>query len=310
MAENSRFAEELNKILKETSMSPEEAVLEFKKHGLPVPLHTFNYWLQGYFLPRSESAFQLIAMLEGVYGITDSRFSDALLEDLSSGASFVPGEAGDDDFQSALPPNIGHKIDPYLDEAGKTIDWEANLIQKVVRDEVILNADRTYSRHTATILARIPAVPNPTFVFQLLYEPGARPGTESHFYNVTGMSLRKQEIYEQDDMIICSTLFALPDDVVPGDLHTLSYSWDESSDKPRYKEAERYLPWILDFYSCKITFEGGIPEDIRYATFELYDDEEVEVPCDIPIVRSGNTVSMSAKNFGNLVGAFCSSVPA
>ena len=93
MARQSRFASELNALLKETSMSPEGVVRELTKLSFPVPLHTFNYWLRGYFLPRSESAFQIVAILENMFGVTDNRLSNALLQDLSSGASFVPGES-------------------------------------------------------------------------------------------------------------------------------------------------------------------------------------------------------------------------
>jgi hypothetical protein len=74
----------LNRILDSTSFSSEVIVSELNRQGFPLPLRTFNYWLQGYFLPRSESAFQLVAILENICGVTDNRLSDALLEDLSS----------------------------------------------------------------------------------------------------------------------------------------------------------------------------------------------------------------------------------
>lgn len=308
MPKQSRFAEELNKMLEETSMSAEDVVAQLNKYGFPVPLYTFAYWLQGYFLPRFESAFQMVSALEGIYGITDNRFSDALLEDLSSGLSFVPGESTESGFFATPPADFNYKFSPYFVEPEKTIDWEANLIQKVVRDEIYVSADRTHDHLKTTVLARVPSVPDPTFVLQLLYVPGESPGDGEYVYDLSGIEIRKQEIYERDDVIICATRFSLPDNVVPGDLHTLSYSWDEYLQAPREKIGERLLPWTLDFYSCKVTFEGRVPEDIRYATFELFEGEEVEVPCDIPIVRSGNTVSISAKNFGNCVGAFCCSV--
>ena len=70
------------------------------------------------------------------------------------------------------------------------------------------------------------------------------------------------------------------------------------------KIGERLLSWTLDFYSFTVTFEGGIPDGVRYVTREPIGDQEVEVPNDIPIIREGNTVSVSMKNFGNIIGYF------
>ncbi|MBR6458719.1 MAG: hypothetical protein IKS49_00985 [Actinomycetaceae bacterium] len=303
MAEHSYFAEELNAMLDQSSQSIEDIVGELNRHGFALPLRTFSYWLQGYFLPRSESAFQLVSMLEHIYGVTDNRFSDALLQDLSSGASFVPGEDVDIEVPVA-PSSVDNRYSRYFGTSDKTVDWEANLIQKVVRDEVYACAGRTCDRRKTTVLARVPSAPNPTFVMQLLYEQGEVPADENFFYDVTGMTLRKQEVFDEGDMLVCANYFSLPDDVVPGDLHALSYSWDEVLQQPRERIGERLLPWALDFYSCKVTFEDGVPEYIRYATFELHGDKEVEVANDIHVIRSGNAVSMSAKNFGNLAGTF------
>ncbi|MBR6458722.1 MAG: hypothetical protein IKS49_01000 [Actinomycetaceae bacterium] len=104
-------------------------------------------------------------------------------------------------------------------------------------------------------------------------------------------------------MTICTAKFALPDDVVPGDLHRLSYSWDEKYRDPTEILCERVVPWVLDFYSSKLTFEGGVPDGVRYVTCEP-DEEEKEVPHNLRVVREGNSVSISTKNFGNIVGSF------
>ncbi|MBR5950031.1 MAG: hypothetical protein IKZ87_01200, partial [Actinomycetaceae bacterium] len=92
--------------------------------------------------------------------------------------------------------------------------------------------------------------------------------------------------------------------VVPGDLHKFSYRWDEKRDDVPNVLCYGFVPWLLDFYSGSVTFEGGIPEGIRYVTCENRDGEDVEVPNDIPVERSGNTVSVSVKNFGNIVAYF------
>lgn len=308
MAEGSVFADELNRMLEVCSLSAEELVREVNRYGFPLPLRTFNYWLQGYFLPRSESAFQLVAILENICGVTDNRLSDALLEDLSSGASFVPGEFSQEEPTSDHSSKLLEGT-RFSTTADSTVDWEANLIQKAVRDEVYLSADHTYARYRATVLARVPAAPNPTFFFQLLHEEGITKGGEEYFYDLSGIELKKQEISEENGMTVCAAQFALPDGVVPGDLYRFSYSWDEVSKKPMGRIGERLLPWTLDFYSCKVTFEGEISERTRYVTLEPSNDKEIEIPNDISVIRKANVLSMSMKNFGNVAGYFEVSPP-
>ena len=213
MSDHSRFAYELNKLILGTSLSPEDIVVELNRRSFPLPMRTFSYWLQGYFLPRSEAAFQLVAILENILKVSDNRLSDALLEDLSSGASFVPGEFAEVDFAGTPPPTVR-----FPATFNETVDWEANLIQKVVRDEVYLSADHKSARFKATILARVPSVPNPTFFFQLLYKDGIEPGREEIFYDLAGVTVKAKNIVEEGDVTVCSVEFALPDDVVPGDV--------------------------------------------------------------------------------------------
>ena len=309
MAERSHFATELNRMLDETSWSAEDIVEELNRRSFPLPLRTFNYWLQGYFLPRSDGAFQLVAMLEEMCGVEENRLSDALLQDLSSGASFIPGE--DTETEVFGSQSGSAEETRFATAASRAIDWKANLIQKVVRDEVTVSADFKKTHHTATVLARVPSVPDPTFVFQLLYGPHERVDGEDFFQDCSGITLQKREIFEEEGgSRICVFRFSLPDDVVPGTLHKFSYSWNEESDKPLEQVNERLFPWSLDFYSCTITFEGGIPGDIRYVTHKPVDGEEIEVPCGAPLIRDGNSVSISLKNIAELIGAFYYTVPA
>lgn len=312
MAEASRFAEELNELLATSSMSAEDIVAELNKHGFPLPLHTFSYWLQGYFLPRSDSAFHLVSVLEIITGITDNRLSDALLQDLSSTASFVPGDSVTPElFGSAVSENTH-----FFTTVDAATDWESVLIQKAIRDEAIVSADLKRVRYKSTVLARVPSVPNPTFIFQLLHEEGLSSDGEEYLYDLSGIELKKQEIFEENGLTVCASHFSLPDDVVPGDLHRLSYSWAEKSVTPLKNVGERVLLWTLDFYSSSVTFEGGIPEGVRYATFdstrviESTGNRTIEIPNDIPVIRDGNTLNISTKKFGSIIGHFEIPTPA
>ncbi|MBR5951068.1 MAG: hypothetical protein IKZ87_06510 [Actinomycetaceae bacterium] len=280
-------------------MTSENVVLELTRLSFPVPLHTFNYWLQGYFLPRSETAFQIVSMLENIFGLIDNRLSDALLEDLSSGASFVPGE----NIQKELAP-FPEEYKRFSRNADDEADWQANVVQKVVRDDVVLSADRKYVKHKVTILARVPPAPNPTFFFQISHKNDMKIARGDIFYDLSGISLKKCDVFEENGFTIYAAQFALPDDVVPGDLHSFSYACDEKTTEPITEICDRFLPWTLDFYSGKVTFEGGVPEGVRYVTLKQEGGREVEVPNDLTVTHYGESVSVSTKNFGNIIGYF------
>lgn len=302
MPRNNRsfFAHELNKILNNTSMSAEDVVSEINRHGFPLPLRTFNYWLQGYFLPRSENAFQLVSIIEVITEITDNRLSNALLQDLASGNSFVPGES----------VTAEHFVSPVSEDTrffttiDASTDWESILIQKAIRDEAVVSADLKKVRYKSTVLARVPSAPNPTFVFQLIHEEGISNDGDDYLYDLVGIELKKQEIFEEDGLTVCATHFTLPEGTAPGDLHNLSYSWAEKSVVPLEKVGGRVLPWTLDFYSATITFEGDIPDGIRYVTRDPIAKTSTETPNDIVLSYDRNTVSIVTKKFGNLLAYF------
>lgn len=307
MVESSRFAEELNAMLKETSMSAEEVVTELNKYGFPLPLHTFSYWLQGYFLPRSESAFQLVSTLERICGCSDNRFADALLYDLCSGKAFVPGEQ----VASAVvnlasqrrPAKIAGHLDDYFDNVEEATDWDADMIRRVIKDEIRISSDYKTAIHKVTNIALIPQAPNPAMKVSWLYEKGDKPLDGEYVIDVQGAYISQQTVEEKDGVITFSMNLALDDaDIIPGQLHTISYTWGNTYETPRERIGGRIFPWELDFYSCTVIFEGEPPALVEYVVLPPYEDEAVEPLSVTPLAITNNMAKMSAENFGEVSG--------
>lgn len=297
----SRFADELNAVLENISMTPSEVVAALVDQGFPLPEHTFNYWLQGYFLPRFDSAFQLVSVLESLCDVSDHRLSDALLQDLSSGASFVPGDLASDSFVPTVPKTLGDRDSRFALLDG-TVDWDADLVRKVMRDEVWVNSDFTHFRYRFTVLARVPSVPNPSLTVSVSYHEGYSPGGNEYIYDIEGAILGKQEIRKEDGVHVFGAQLYLPDTAVPGELHQISYARDAVSTQPHYEIAQRSFPWPLELYSCTITFEGEVPSHLEYVIQETSGEERVASPNEVFITQHDNQVRMVAKNFGNFIG--------
>lgn len=302
--ELSYFARELNAMLDNTPFSAEVIVSELNRQGFPLPLRTFNYWLQGYFLPRFDSAFTLVDALESLCGVTDKRLANALIHDLSSGVYFVPEDSRAYPFNTTLPAVMDDELKQALTVLDEKVDWSADLVRRAIRDHVYVNEDFTQFRHRVTVLAVVPDAPNPSLTISSIYEEGEHPISDNYFYDVKGAYLGKQDFYEEDGATIYGYQLYLPDTVVPGELHEISYTWDYVTPKPVPKLGERIFPWMLEFYSCTLTFEGGMPEHIEYVTYSSSEEKDNPVVSDIPMIREGNTVRIATKDFGHVTAYF------
>lgn len=304
MAEYSHFAHELNKMLDSTSLSVEVIVTELNRRGFPLPLRTFNRWRKGLFLPRFDSAFALLGLLGDICGVPCDQLANALLRDLSS-SSYAIDSLGDTDRPSPSPSDMmddGYaKI--YRTLLGEPVEWSADLIRKAIRDNVYVNKDFTQFTHRVTMLAVVPDTPNPSLTISSIYEDGEKPLGDEYFYDIRGARLGKQSSYEEDGGIVHGVQLYLPDDVRPGELHEISYTWAWEADVATYKIAERFFLWQLDFYSCTLTFEGDIPHDIEYVAYDPDDKSDTSV-VSVPIVRDDNAVHIMMRDFGQINAYF------
>lgn len=302
----SLFARELNKYLETTHLSPADAVATLNEEGFPVTHKTFSYWLQGYFLPRSEAAFQMVTILENMYSIPGNVLSNALLYDLSSGKAFVPGESLSSeviDLQAVkTPAKIAGHLDDYFEDVEETTDWQADLIRRVVKDEIRVSDDYRTAIHKTTNIALIPQVPNPSLKVAWIYEEGDKPLGEEYVMDVQGGYISQQSVEEKDGIVTFSMSLAVDDDVIPGQLHTISYTWGNTYGKPRNRIGGRIFPWELDFYSCTVIFEGRPPALVEYVVLPPYEDEVEDPVVVTPLEIRNNMVQMSAGNFGEVSG--------
>lgn len=297
MTEGLRFARELNNMLSHVSLSAEVIVSELNRRGFPLSLRTFNKWRTGIFLPRFDDAFVLIGLLGDICGVSCDQLANALLYDLSS--PLYSDDAVDTASSVLTQPTVldSRYTKIYRTLLGEKVDWSADLIRKAIRDTVYVNKDFTQFIHRVTVLAVVPDTPNPSLTISSIYEDGEKPVGDECFYGITGARLGKQNSYEEDGAIVHGVQLYLPDDVVPGALHEISYMWAWEADEPIYKIGERFFKWQLDFYSCTLVFEGGIPRDIEYVAYNPADKSDTSV-LSVPIVRDENSVHVMMRDFG------------
>lgn len=300
MAKESRFARELNSMLSSVSLSAEVIVSELNRRGFPLSLRTFNKWCEGVLLPRFGNAFALIGLLGDICGVPCDRLANALLYDLSS-PLYAGADSAVDAGLSAVTPSPTILDDRYqkiyhtlLDEE---VEWSADLQRRAIRDNVYVNKDFTQFTHRVTVLAVVPDTPNPSLTISSIYEDGENPLGDEYFYDIRGARLGKQNSYEEDGAIVHGVQLYLPEDVVPGAMHEISYTWSWEADVPTYKIGERFFLWQLDFYSCTLTFEGGVPSDIEYVAYDPEDKSDTSI-VNVPIVYDNNSVHIMMRDFG------------
>lgn len=303
----SLFARELNKCLKASHLSPADVVASLNDDGFPVTDKTFSYWLKGYFLPRSEAAFQVVASLEDICSIPANTLSNALLYDLSSGKAFVPGESLSSEVIDLpavkTPAKIAGYLDDYFDAVEEATDWQADMIRRVIKDEIRISDDCKTAIHKTTNIALIPQVPNPSMTVSWIYEEGDSPLDGEYVLDVQGAYIRQQKVEEKGGIVTFSMSLAIDDaDIVPGQLHTISYTWGNTYSKRRNRIGGRVFPWELDFYSCTVIFEETPPALVEYVVLPPYEDSENDPLMVTPLEIRNNMVQMSAMHFGEVIG--------
>lgn len=293
----SLFSQELQEALKQSKVSVQDAVQLLNNYGHAVPMKTFLYWLEGYFLPRHVDAFLLVETLERIFGIRDSGLRNALLDDLASAKSFVPPEYRT--TQGALQPHkVGDDREKYLESSDDKTDWDEEIIREVIHDAVTINAERDYIHHRTTIFGRVPSGPAAFLNFPIIYEgEEEKPEPEKILYDVRGGKIVEQTLYEEDGILNVATRLALSDETISGALHRISFTSDFCNPNGYTRVAERFFAFPLAFYSCTVTFEGEVPDTIEYV-FSTSDERRgrVKDTSVTPLVPIGNTVRVSRGN--------------
>ena len=274
-AERSLFAKELNRGIEGSGKSIATIVDEFLAAGYAVPERALNNWIKGYFLPRSEASGEVISVLERILGVDTSLLVHALATDLASGRSFVPGEGA-----GSLAPVIADVIDGDLDRqfanSDADTDWSCELIRVAIEDYLTLGPGYSEVGQRIVTWARVPAAPNPTINFPIVYEKTDIPEYDRIVYDIEGAKLAGQRVYQQGNgQVNVTSRLVLPADLEPGDICRVALTCGCTRTKEMDRATERFFPWDLEWYSCQATFEGEVPEHIEYVFEEALGDGEM-----------------------------------
>ena len=299
----SLFAQELRAALASSRMSAQTVVEQLNNRGYVVPVKTFSYWLQGYYLPRVRSSFQLVATVEKICGVKGKTLCDALLYDLSSGKSFLPG-GSENVVVPELPADLGGKEGVYFSAADSETDWDSELIREAIEDVTVVSADYLKMSHTNTIFGYVPVSNQPSLQVSTIYgyhDNEELPDEDHMIYGITGASIADQTMYEEDGIVNAVTSLSLPYSVAPGDFHTVSYTCDYIFSSPSLSSGNRYFVFPLSVYSWRVIFEGEPPKRVEYVAFS-YDGEVEGEKIVTPIDVKDNAATVSLHDVHGFVG--------
>ena len=297
----SLFAQEFQRALDSSRLGVQDVAEQLHRYGHSVSMKTFSNWLQGYFLPRHGEAFRLVETLEKTCGVRSGRLRDALLDDLMSGESFVP-----EGYKAAqgvrVPKRVGdEKPEKFLEISDSQTNWEEEIIREVIHDQVVLNSGRNHMSNRTTILGRIPNSAAAFLNILLAYEKDEMPEQDSVIYDVQGGEIIEQNVGEENGLVNVSTRIKLLNDAVPGALHRVSYTYDALATNTFAYVADRDFAFPLAFYSCSVTFEGEVPDNIEYV-FSLSGEGEKKTEIVTSLTPIENTVRVSYGNAFNGIG--------
>lgn len=264
----SGFATKLRDAVAACGKSTQQIVRELDEAGFTVPERALKNWLDGYFLPRSKEAGEVVFALEKVVGVPQSSLVQAVAVDLASGRAFVPGEDARD-----LAPVTAEVVDGVIDRKfarsdGET-DWAAELVRVAIEDEIVVAADFRNLTHKIVTVARVPAVPNPTLNAPVVYEATDVPTHPRLIHGIEGARLAGQKVYEMEDGLVnVTSRLALPDDAEPGERCRVAFTCDYARSDEMNRATERFFGWPLRHYSLTVRFLGKIPERIEYVFAE------------------------------------------
>lgn len=270
----SQFAVELNKALAASGKSIDTVLRELDEAGFAVPKHALENWLKGYFLPRSEAAGEVVFALGTILGTTPGLLVQALAVDIASGKSFVPGE-GVRSLKAASAEVIDGVLDRKFANSDEETDWASELIRVALEDHITMSEDLRDISHRVITWARVPAAPNPSLNAPVVYEAMDVPTHRRMIYDIEGAQLAGQKVYEMEDGLVnITSRLVLPPDVQPGELHRVAFTCDYGRNSKMNRATERFFPWPLEHYTCRVTFPGIVPEKIEYVFHESVGEGE------------------------------------
>ncbi len=270
----SGFATKLRDAVAACGKSTQQIVRELDEAGFTVPERALKNWLDGYFLPRSKEAGEVVFALEKVVGVPQSSLVQAVAVDLASGRAFVPGEDARD-----LAPVAAEVVDGVIDRKfarsdGET-DWAAELVRVAIEDEIVVAADFRNLTHKIVTVARVPAVPNPTLNAPVVYEATDVPTHPRLIHGIEGARLAGQKVYEMDGgQVNVTSRLELPGEVNPGELHRVVFVFDLERSRDIERVSERVFAWPLRTYRCRVVFRGAVPQDIEHVFVDSVGDGE------------------------------------
>lgn len=263
-----------------------------------ITLSTLDSWKRGNSLPLGETWAATVTDLETIFGLEPHTLADALKAD-SENLHYGRGQSAFTP-QEGTQPNLDRTVvEEHLKELNSELDWNYEAYRKTMEEDVTISADRHFEESRITLVVQLPDVPQPTLHLSTHLVHGLHHDADDiGIYDIRGATVGETITKELDDGLSKTMTLLLPQGR-PGQLHQVQYVHRVRYQHPLDYTLDRLFLWHLLLYKARVTFEGSLPNNIRWEihssdSSDAYNDAQLLFSQ--PLTPIGNTVSAMLEN--------------
>lgn len=258
------FAQEFNRVLTISGLSIADVVKELKERGFVISASSLSYWRSGRSLPRKKNSFEIVNAIEEICGAPAGTLSTVLSDILSLGSTnSTPFSV------ISLPPEHDKAGTPEASrDIDNEIDWSFEARREVVNCFFTVSADFLSMGRYVMLLVR-PSTAEKTYVHAgSIWNEDDIPPTKPDFTqeNIEGATLDKTWFKDNEHGVReAETARLLLPPASNNELIRVAYSTGSVVTKNPIHETDGWhFLWPLRFYTCHVTFEGKVPNNIEW----------------------------------------------
>lgn len=151
----------------------------------------------------------------------------------------------------------------HFDNLDKTLTWSGEAIRKTMEEELTVSADLRHVTHRVVLCARRPRTRQATLHISSHFDLNTHPDEDDiGVYDIEGAEVTDVAVETVDDGTSKIVTLLLPPGA-PGDMQQVAYTHRFDFVEPVEMVLDRIFAWQLLYYSCRIVFEGGVPDNPR-----------------------------------------------
>lgn len=244
--ESARFAQALNRAIKDARISVPALQAQLAKRGVRVDLATLGYWRTGAALPTHKRSLRTLDVLEEVLGLVGGELSQTLPGDVFSRWDPV----------RALP--FSERAEATLDMLGMSLDAFERVY---IHDHT--DVPDSHDRHRETTRQLVRSRVDGLTALPLVVRQEFPEDEAPLFW--AGEGCRLGRVVQLDEEGLLAAEFLLPQPLAEGELHLLEFGmdWQYPPGRP-HQGSSRFVMSELSYWVCTVDLESIPPERVEY----------------------------------------------